>query len=91
VFDLLHIGHINYLQSAKKLGDILIVSVTEDKFINKGPGRPFFTNNLRMQSLAALSCVDYIYLNNAPTALEAIRLIKPNYYVKGKDYKDFSN
>jgi rfaE bifunctional protein kinase chain/domain/rfaE bifunctional protein nucleotidyltransferase chain/domain len=90
VFDLLHIGHINYLQSAKKLGDVLIVSVTEDKFINKGPGRPFFTNNLRMQSLAALSCVDYIYLNNAPTALEAIRLIKPNYYVKGKDYKDFS-
>jgi rfaE bifunctional protein kinase chain/domain/rfaE bifunctional protein nucleotidyltransferase chain/domain len=90
VFDLLHIGHINYLQSAKKYGDVLIVSVTEDKFINKGPGRPFFTNDLRMQALSALSCVDYVFLNRAPTALEVIRLIRPNYYVKGKDYRDFS-
>ena len=42
VFDLLHVGHINYFKSAKKLGDILVVSITNDKFVNKGPGRPAF-------------------------------------------------
>ena len=54
VFDLIHPGHIRYFSSAKKLGDVLIVTVTADKYVNKGPGRPYFNENLRAEVLAAL-------------------------------------
>lgn len=86
VFDLLHPGHIAHLEEAKNLGDILVVSITSAPFVNRGPGRPFFSDELRMKSLAALSCVDYVLLVEAPTALEIIDIVKPNYYVKGKEY-----
>jgi len=86
VFDLLHPGHIAYLEEAKSLADILVVSVTAASYVNRGPGRPFFTDALRMQSLAALSCVDYVLLVDAPTAIEIIEIVKPNYYVKGQEY-----
>ena len=55
MFDLIHIGHINYFKEAKNLGDILIVSITEDKFVNKGPGRPSFTISQRLQFLEQIS------------------------------------
>ena len=57
-FDLLHIGHINHFQEAKKLGDILVVTVTQDKYINKGPNRPIFNLNIRMDALAAIKDID---------------------------------
>jgi len=91
VFDLLHYGHIKHFESAKKYGDILIVSLTADKNINKGPSRPYFKNNYRLYSVAALNCVDYVILNNLSTSVNLINIIKPNFYVKGPDYKDFSN
>jgi len=90
VFDLLHIGHIKYFNEASTMGDILIVSITPDRFVNKGPGRPAFNEKLRAEALSALSFIDYVLINDYPTAEEIIKLIKPNIYVKGPDYKDFS-
>ncbi len=89
VFDLLHIGHLKYFKSAKKYGDILIISVTPDKFVQKGFGRPYFNSEQRMESLASLEIVDFVVLNNSTNAVDIIKKIKPNYYVKGPDYKNF--
>ncbi len=88
VFDLLHIGHIRYLQKARQLGDLLIVTLTPDAFVNKGPHRPAFTEALRAQALAALDCVDYVAVNQWPTAVEAIALLKPAIYAKGAEFRD---
>src|SRR3990167_6170030 len=77
VFDLLHIGHIKHFQAAKKQGDLLIVTVTPDRFVNKGPNRPRFTEKLRAEAISALDCVDFVIINAWPTAVEAIKLIKP--------------
>lgn len=88
VFDLLHIGHIRHLQQAKRLGDLLVVTVTPDRYVNKGPHRPAFPEALRAEALASLDCVDYVAINRWPMASEAIRLLRPQFYVKGPDYKD---
>ena len=87
-FDLLHHGHIKHFEAAKQFGDVLVVTVTEDKHVNKGPDRPYFDHNVRIHNLAALEVVDYVAVNYAPTAIPAIEAIKPDYYVKGQDYKD---
>ena len=87
-FDLLHLGHIKHFESAKKMADVVVVTITPDRFVNKGPGRPVFNENLRMEAIAALQAVDYVALNKWDTAIETIRLIKPTFYVKGQDYKD---
>ena len=91
VFDLLHIGHIKHLQHAKTFCDILVVTITADRYVNKGPGRPYFTEYLRAEALAALDCVDYVIINHNPTAIEAIQIIKPDYYVKGIEYQASEN
>ena len=88
VFDLLHPGHIRHLKEAKKLGNKLVVSVTADRFVNKGPGRPAFSEKLRMEMLSSLNCVDYVILNEKEDAISLIEKIKPNIYVKGKEYKN---
>jgi len=90
-FDLLHIGHIRHLQNARKEGDILVTTVTGDRFVNKGPGRPVFPEHLRSENLAALACVDFVSINQAETAINVISLVKPNIYVKGQDYKNASD
>ena len=72
VFDLLHIGHIKHFKEAKSFGDILIVTLTADKFVNKGPNRPVFNENLRLEFIAALSAVDYVALNKSKTAINPI-------------------
>ncbi|WP_024301316.1 PfkB family carbohydrate kinase [Pseudogulbenkiania sp. MAI-1] len=89
-FDLLHNGHIRHLQHARSLGDMLMVTVTSDAFVRKGPGRPVFTDHLRAESLAALACVDYVAISDAETAIGAIEHIRPRLYVKGSDYVDAS-
>ena len=89
VFDLLHIGHIKYFQEAKSLGDVLIVTITPDRFVNKGPNRPAFNEDLRAEAIAAVDIVDYVAINNGPTAIETIKVLKPDHYVKGPDYKDY--
>ena len=88
VFDLIHIGHLSHFNEAKKLGDILIISVTSDKFINKGIGRPVFNIDERLFALSSLSMVDYVIPSNSATAEINIKKIKPNFYVKGMDYAD---
>ncbi len=88
VFDLLHPGHIRHLQEAKKFGDILVVAVTANKYVNKGPDRPVFTEELRMESVEAIECVDYVCLNNYSGGIEVIGQIKPHCYVKGVEYKE---
>jgi len=91
VFDLLHIGHIRHLESAKKMGDLLVVTVTPDRFVNKGPGRPAFGEHLRAEVLAALDCVDLVAINEWPTAVETIEALRPDVYVKGQEYAEADN
>ncbi len=88
VFDLLHIGHIRHLEEARSMGDLLVVTVTPDRFVNKGPGRPAFGERLRAEALAALNCVDYVAINTASKGDVPIRALRPDLYVKGPDYKD---
>ena len=87
-FDLLHAGHFRHFQDSKNLGDILFVTITSDKYINKGPGRPIFNQYLRAEMIASLSYVDYVGIVDDPSAIPSIRKIKPDIYVKGVDYKD---
>ena len=91
VFDLLHIGHIKHLSKARKIGDKLVVTITSDRYVNKGPGKPVFNETLRSQALAALESVDYVAINDTSTAVNPIKVLKPNIYCKGKDYKNFND
>jgi len=86
VFDLLHPGHVKHFQAAKSKGDILIVTLTKDEYVNKGPGRPVFNHHLRAETIAAFGCVDFVAINDGPTAVEAIKKLRPHFYVKGSDY-----
>ena len=90
-FDLMHPGHIKYFQAAKSMGDILLVTVTPDKYVDKGPGRPVFNQILRAESIAALECVDYVAINKWPTAEETLRLLRPDIYVKGQEFENLED
>ncbi len=83
VFDLLHIGHIKHLEAARQLGDVLVVTTTPDRFVNKGPHRPAFPEKLRAEALASLACVDFVAVTEWPTAVETIQIVRPSLYVKG--------
>jgi len=85
-FDLLHPGHIRHLKAAKKYGDILIVTIIPDKFVQKGPERPVFNEHLRAESVASLSDVNYVALETDENFVKTITLLKPDFYVKGKEY-----
>lgn len=87
-FDLLHIGHVKHLQKARQYGSKLIVSITADKFVNKGPDRPVFPAFLRAENLAALECVDYVTISDSRTSEKVIEVIKPDIYVKGIEYQN---
>jgi D-glycero-beta-D-manno-heptose 1-phosphate adenylyltransferase len=88
-FDLLHIGHVRYLQQARELGDILVVGLNTDASVKKlkGPTRPIQNENDRAEILAALSCVSFTCLFDEETPAELIREIKPDFLVKGGDWK----
>ena len=87
-FDLLHLGHVRHFQAARELGDVLVVTLTADRFVNKGPGRPVFSEAARAEMLASLEYVDWIAINYAPDAVDAINRIRPSIYVKGQDYQE---
>ncbi|HUB69140.1 MAG TPA: adenylyltransferase/cytidyltransferase family protein, partial [Acidimicrobiales bacterium] len=87
-FDLLHLGHVRHLEAARQLGDCLVVTVTADPFVNKGPGRPVFDAVARAEMLASLQFVDWVAINDDPDAVSAIRRLRPDVYVKGKDYQN---
>ncbi len=86
-FDIVHPGHIQHLQYAKSLGDELVVTVSADSQVQKGVGRPLIPDDLRASSLAALECVDWVYVNPNPTATELLEQLQPDVYVKGKEYE----
>src|SRR5215212_6705993 len=86
-FDIVHPGHIHHLQYARSLGDLLVVSVSADSQVSKGVNRPLIPDDLRAASLAALECVDAVYLNPNPTAAELLEQLRPDVYVKGQEYE----
>ena len=87
-FDLLHFGHLRYLQEARALGDFLILGLNSDTSTRmlKGPGRPLLPETERAEILAALTCIDYITIFSEPTAGSLVALLQPSIYVKGGDY-----
>ncbi len=88
-FDLLHVGHVSYLEQAKALGDILVVGINTDESVRslKGPTRPIQNENDRADILAALKAVDHTILFGDETPLELIKKVKPDFLVKGGDWK----
>tara|TARA_Y100000768_G_scaffold272461_1_gene208476 strand:+ start:6543 stop:8060 length:1518 start_codon:yes stop_codon:yes gene_type:complete len=89
-FDFLHYGHFLHFKKAKEFGDILVVSVTSDKFVNKGPNRPFYKQDQRLNQISFNEFVDFVCLSDYQTGIEVINALKPDIYVKGKDYKNNS-
>ena len=88
VFDILHVGHKRHLDIGKQHGDVLIVTLTTDKYVNKGPDRPVFAEKLRAEMVAALECVDYVGISPNPGAEHVIETVQPAYYLKGSEYAD---
>lgn len=88
-FDLLHVGHLRYLQQARALGDVLVVGVNTDAGVRrlKGPTRPLVPEDERAELLAGLACVDYVTLFDEPTPVETIAALKPKVHAKGGDYR----
>ncbi|GIX06849.1 MAG: glycerol-3-phosphate cytidylyltransferase [Candidatus Poribacteria bacterium] len=87
-FDILHVGHLRYLEEAKKLGDLLIVGVNSDASVRrlKGPTRPVIPDVERAELIAALKCVDYVTIFDEDTPCELLEVLKPDVHVKGGDY-----
>jgi len=87
VYDCLHIGHLRHLQAAKTLGDCLVVSVTPDRYVDKGPGRPPFSTEERADMVRALHIVDEVHVENAFKGGDIIKLVRPDIYVCGIEYR----
>ena len=87
-FDLLHAGHVRYLQQARALGDALVVGLNSDRSVRelKGDGRPLNAQDDRAEVLAALGCVDYVVIFDGKRATELLRAVRPHIYAKGGDY-----
>ncbi len=91
VFDLVHPGHIIHLEQAKAMADVLVVSITAAKYVRKGPGRPYFDDEMRMKVLSALECVDYVMLSQGYTVDDIVESVEPDIYVKGEEYAKASD
>ena len=79
----MHPGHLNYFKEAKSYGDSLVVSITADKFVNKGINKPYFKQSFRLDFLSSLEIVDYVFCSNSNSAINVIENLKPSFYVKG--------
>ena len=90
-FDIVHPGHIRHLRHAKAQGDILLVTITGDALINKGTGRPLIPQELRAENLAAIDFIDWVYIEPRPTAEGLLEEVRPDVYVKGKEYETNSD
>ncbi len=90
VFDVVHSGHLLHFEECKKYCDKLIVSITDDAFVNKGPGKPYFNSSERLRFLKSIRFIDQVIINKDFTPIKMIKKLKPDYYFKGKDYIDFS-
>ena len=89
-FDILHVGHLRYLQGARALGDSLVVAINSDRSVKsiKEPGRPILDEKERVALVAALSCVDYIVLFDEPDVSRVINVLRPAIHAKGTDYTE---
>ena len=87
-FDVLHVGHVSYLQGARAEGDVLVVGINSDSSTQrlKGPGRPFLDEQARARLVAALACVDYVVIFSEPTVESLLRRLRPHVHAKGTDY-----
>lgn len=87
-FDILHVGHITYLLSARAVGDVLVVGLNSDRSVreNKGPDRPVVCEADRAKVLAALECVDFVTVFDGKTPMPCLKALKPDVYAKGGDY-----
>ncbi len=90
-FDLMHPGHIKHFQAAAQMGDLLVVTVTPDRYIDKGPNRPAFREKLRAETIAALECVNFVAINRWPTAEKTLKLIRPTIFVKGQEFENLQD
>lgn len=90
-FDPLHIGHVFHFRAAKKFGDILLVTITPDCYVKKGKNRPLFPEQLRLEMINELKTVDAAAINLWDSAVETIKILMPDFYVKGSDYSDLKN
>ena len=88
VFDVLHSSHIDYFKKSKATGDHLVVSLTDDQFVNKGPGRPYFNIDQRVAVIASLDMVDYVLVSPEPSSVTVINSVRPHIYTKGIEYCD---
>jgi rfaE bifunctional protein nucleotidyltransferase chain/domain len=89
-FDVLHVGHVRYLQGAKALGDLLVVGINSDQQVAclKGPGRPVMGEQERAEIVAAIECVDFVTIFDEPTVTELLLDLKPDVHAKGTDYTE---
>jgi D-glycero-beta-D-manno-heptose 1-phosphate adenylyltransferase len=89
-FDLLHVGHVRYLQGAREQGDVLVVGINSDRSVTalKGPGRPVLSAEARCELVAALECVDYVVVFEEPNAESVLRELRPDVHCKGTDYSE---
>ncbi|MEQ8192436.1 MAG: adenylyltransferase/cytidyltransferase family protein, partial [Candidatus Eremiobacterota bacterium] len=88
IFDIIHPGIIKHIQSARAQGDILIITVIKDKDVHKGPGYPIFNEHLRAENVASLEYVDYVTIVDDTTPFECIKILKPDIFARGNDYKE---
>jgi len=87
VFDILHFGHVNHFKAARDMCDQLVVSVTADEFVNKGPKRPVFTLEQRMGVLSAITYIDRVIASRFPTGIQSLTTVKPSLYFKDAEYR----
>ena len=88
-FDMLHYGHVVYFEEAKKYGQVLLVSITPDRFVSKGPNRPFFDENARLKYVSSLEIVDFVVLNDEPDAVNFLKTVAPDVTARGSEYINF--
>lgn len=89
-FDILHVGHVRYLEEARKLGDVLVVAVNSDKSMRliKDSGRPILSENERVSLVSALRCVDHVVLFDEPDVSHVLETLRPAIHAKGTDYTE---
>ena len=89
-FDILHVGHLRYLQGARTLGDVLVVAINSDKSMRsiKDPGRPILAEDERVTLVSALRCVDYVVLFDGPDVSRVLDVLRPEIHAKGTDYTE---
>lgn len=90
-FDPLHIGHIFHFRAARRYGDVLVVTITPDSYVKKGKNRPLFPDKLRLEIVKELRTVDAAAINLWESAVETIARIRPDFFVKGEDYRSLKN